>query len=135
MMLSPAASPTHGWRRTHRAHASQPRAERDSVAVLDGSSFSEPATRQAADTLQKWGADRPILVVIGSEEAAVAKSFRNIEGVTVALADAAGVADVIGRPLAAALEPVIKQPCVIETKAGAAGAVGAQVAASAKPDG
>ena len=46
-----------------------------------------------------------------------------------------GVADVIGRPLAAALEPVVKQPCVVETKAGAAGAVGAQVAASAKPDG
>jgi tripartite-type tricarboxylate transporter receptor subunit TctC len=33
------------------------------------------------------------------------------------------------------LEPVIKQPCVIETKAGAAGQVGAQVAATAKPDG
>jgi tripartite-type tricarboxylate transporter receptor subunit TctC len=46
-----------------------------------------------------------------------------------------GVADVIGRPLAAALEPVFKQPCVVETKAGAAGAVGAQFAASAKPDG
>ena len=46
-----------------------------------------------------------------------------------------GVADVIGRPLAAALEPVVKQPCVVETKAGAAGAVGAQFAASAKPDG
>jgi tripartite-type tricarboxylate transporter receptor subunit TctC len=46
-----------------------------------------------------------------------------------------GVADVIGRPLAAAMEPVIKQPVVIETKAGAAGAVGAQFVASAKPDG
>jgi tripartite-type tricarboxylate transporter receptor subunit TctC len=46
-----------------------------------------------------------------------------------------GVADVIGRPLAAALEPVIKQPVVIETKAGAAGAVGAQFVAAAKPDG
>ena len=46
-----------------------------------------------------------------------------------------GAADVVGRPFAAVLEPVIKQPVVIETKAGAAGAVGAQVAASAKPDG
>ena len=46
-----------------------------------------------------------------------------------------GAADVVGRPLAAVLEPIIKQPCVIETKAGAAGAVGAQFAASAKPDG
>ena len=46
-----------------------------------------------------------------------------------------GAADVVGRPLAAVLEPIVKQPCVIETKAGAAGAVGAQVAANAKPDG
>jgi tripartite-type tricarboxylate transporter receptor subunit TctC len=33
------------------------------------------------------------------------------------------------------LEPIIKQPCVVETKAGAAGQVGAQFAANAKPDG
>lgn len=46
-----------------------------------------------------------------------------------------GAADVVGRPFAAVLEPIVKQPVVIETKAGAAGAVGAQVAASAKPDG
>ena len=71
-------------------------AERSSVAVLDGSSFSKPATKQAADALAKWGADQPTLVVIGAEEEAVAKSFRNIQGVRVALADAAGVADVIG---------------------------------------
>ena len=46
-----------------------------------------------------------------------------------------GAADVVGRPLAAVLEPILKQPCIIETKAGAAGQVGGQVAASAKPDG
>jgi len=46
-----------------------------------------------------------------------------------------GAADVVGRPIAALLEPILKQPCVIETKAGAAGQVGAQVAATAKPDG
>jgi tripartite-type tricarboxylate transporter receptor subunit TctC len=46
-----------------------------------------------------------------------------------------GAADVVGRPLTAVLEPILKQPCIIETKAGAAGALGAQVAASAKPDG
>ena len=41
----------------------------------------------------------------------------------------------VGRPFAAVLEPIVKQPVVIETKAGAAGAVGAQFAANAKPDG
>jgi tripartite-type tricarboxylate transporter receptor subunit TctC len=46
-----------------------------------------------------------------------------------------GAADVVARPLAAVLEPMVRQPVVIETKAGAAGAVGAQFAANAKPDG
>ena len=46
-----------------------------------------------------------------------------------------GAVDVVARPLAAVLEPILKQPAVIETKAGAAGQVGAQFAAAAKPDG
>jgi tripartite-type tricarboxylate transporter receptor subunit TctC len=46
-----------------------------------------------------------------------------------------GAADVVARPLAAVMEPLLKQPIAIETKAGAAGAVGAQFAAAAKPDG
>jgi tripartite-type tricarboxylate transporter receptor subunit TctC len=46
-----------------------------------------------------------------------------------------GAVDVVGRPLAAVLEPIVKQPVVIETKAGAAGAVGAQFGANARPDG
>jgi tripartite-type tricarboxylate transporter receptor subunit TctC len=46
-----------------------------------------------------------------------------------------GANDLVTRPLASALEGVLKQPVVTETKAGAAGAVGAQVAASARPDG
>jgi tripartite-type tricarboxylate transporter receptor subunit TctC len=46
-----------------------------------------------------------------------------------------GFNDIVTRPFAAALEPILKQPVVVETKAGAAGQVGAQVAASAKPDG
>jgi tripartite-type tricarboxylate transporter receptor subunit TctC len=46
-----------------------------------------------------------------------------------------GAADVVGRPLTVTLEPLLKQPCVIETKAGAAGQVGAQFVANAKPDG
>jgi tripartite-type tricarboxylate transporter receptor subunit TctC len=46
-----------------------------------------------------------------------------------------GAVDVVARPLASVLEPLLKQPVVIETKAGAAGQVGAQFAAAAKPDG
>jgi tripartite-type tricarboxylate transporter receptor subunit TctC len=46
-----------------------------------------------------------------------------------------GANELSTRPLAAALETVIKKPVVLETKAGAAGAIGAQFVASAKPDG
>jgi large subunit ribosomal protein L4 len=84
-------------------------ADRDSIAVLDGSKFSEPATKQAAEALKKWGADGPTLIVIGAEEEGVAKSFRNIEGVSVALADAAGVADVMSATSLVVTEAALEQ--------------------------
>ncbi|MEW6335624.1 MAG: tripartite tricarboxylate transporter substrate binding protein [Thermodesulfobacteriota bacterium] len=46
-----------------------------------------------------------------------------------------GVADLVGRPLTAALEKELKQPVVIVNKTGAGGAVGMQAQAVAKPDG
>ena len=46
-----------------------------------------------------------------------------------------GVADLVGRPFAAALEKQLKQPVVIVNKTGAGGAVGMQAQAVAKPDG
>jgi tripartite-type tricarboxylate transporter receptor subunit TctC len=46
-----------------------------------------------------------------------------------------GIADVTARPLAASLERTFKQPVVVTNKAGAAGAVGMQSVAIAKPDG
>ena len=46
-----------------------------------------------------------------------------------------GQADLAGRPLAAAMEKVLKQPVVLTNKPGAAGAVGMQSVAVAKPDG
>jgi large subunit ribosomal protein L4 len=71
-------------------------ADRGSVAVLDGSAYSEPSTKQAAEALEKWGGQAPVLLVLDAEEAAAAKSFRNIPDVTVMPASAAGVGDVIG---------------------------------------
>ena len=46
-----------------------------------------------------------------------------------------GVADLTARPLAAALERALKQPVGVVNKQGAAGAVGMQSVAVAKPDG
>jgi large subunit ribosomal protein L4 len=72
-------------------------ADRGSVAVLDGSAYSEPSTKQAADALAKWGPEgRTLVVLAGEDEVAVAKSFRNIPHVTVLGAETVGVVDVIG---------------------------------------
>jgi tripartite-type tricarboxylate transporter receptor subunit TctC len=46
-----------------------------------------------------------------------------------------GIGDLTARPLAAALERIWKQPVVVQNKPGAAGAVGNQAVAIAKPDG
>ncbi|HXR58898.1 MAG TPA: tripartite tricarboxylate transporter substrate binding protein [Burkholderiales bacterium] len=46
-----------------------------------------------------------------------------------------GVADIVGRPLAAAMEKTLKQPVLVVNRPGAGGAVGMGVAARAAPDG
>src|ERR1044072_78561 len=71
-------------------------AERDSVALLDASSFDTPSTKTAAEGLGKGGARRSTLIVLAPEEGGAAKSFRNIPRVEVAEVSAVGVADVIG---------------------------------------
>lgn len=46
-----------------------------------------------------------------------------------------GVADIVGRPAADAMGRALKQPVVIENRAGAGGGIGMQYVAKAKPDG
>jgi tripartite-type tricarboxylate transporter receptor subunit TctC len=46
-----------------------------------------------------------------------------------------GVADQTARPVAAALEKVLKQPVIVSNRQGAGGAVGMAVVANARPDG
>jgi tripartite-type tricarboxylate transporter receptor subunit TctC len=46
-----------------------------------------------------------------------------------------GVADIVGRPLAAQMEKVFKQPVVVVNRTGAGGAVGMAAVAKAAPDG
>src|SRR5574341_1788928 len=46
-----------------------------------------------------------------------------------------GVADIVGRPLAATMEKSLKQPVVVVNRTGAGGAVGMTAVAKAAPDG
>jgi len=77
-----------------RAALSQ-HAERGSLFGLDAAGFDAPSTKQAAGLLE----DRrggSVLLVLSPEEAAVAKSFRNLSRVSVLPAEAVGVADLVG---------------------------------------
>jgi large subunit ribosomal protein L4 len=51
-------------------------------AILDGSAFEKPSTRQAAELLAGFG-ERPTIVVVTDEEELLAKSFRNLDRVLV----------------------------------------------------
>jgi large subunit ribosomal protein L4 len=53
------------------------------LAIVDGAAWAEPSTRAAANLLQAWGQERPLVVVVGDEEEAIAKSFRNLARVAV----------------------------------------------------
>ena len=46
-----------------------------------------------------------------------------------------GIADITARPLAAAMERLVKQPVIVTNKPGAGGGVGTQTVSIAKPDG
>ena len=69
-------------------------AERGSLFGLDAGGFDAPSTKQAAGLLEERRGGS-VLLLLGPEEAGVAKSFRNLSRVNVLSADAAGVADVV----------------------------------------
>ena len=83
-------------------------AERGSVAVLDGSAFETPSTKNAAQGLEKWGAKSPLLVIVTAEEVGAMKSFRNLRRTQVLEVGAAGVADVIGAAAVVISEEALK---------------------------
>lgn len=58
-------------------------AKRGTLAVIDGSAFAEPSTKDAAELLRSWGAEFPLVVIALAEETALTKSFRNLERVLV----------------------------------------------------
>ena len=76
-----------------------------------------------------------VLVMLGAVPAAAQEAFPSRPITIVNPYPPGGQADLSGRPFAAALQKVLKQPVVLTNKSGAAGAVGMQSVAVAKPDG
>jgi large subunit ribosomal protein L4 len=71
-------------------------AERESLAVFDAGAFDAPSTAQAVGLLGEWAATESILVVLGQDEAAAGKSFRNLARVEAIPVQDVGVAEIVG---------------------------------------
>ncbi len=74
-------------------------AERGSLAILDASAFTAPKTRQAFELLEDWQLPDHLagstLVVLGPDETAAARSFRNLARASVLGAEDVGVSDLL----------------------------------------
>jgi large subunit ribosomal protein L4 len=70
-------------------------AARGSLFVVDAGAFEAPSTKQAQALVAERLGGSVLVVLAGEEEAAAAKSFRNLAGVTVLAAANAGVADIV----------------------------------------
>src|SRR3954469_18151048 len=68
-------------------------AERGSIAVVDASYFQVPSTKRAVEVLGDR-AGSSMLVALGEDDVAAAKSFRNLERVDVLSGENVGIADI-----------------------------------------
>ncbi len=58
-------------------------AKEGTLAFVDGATFEQASTKQAAGLLEAWGQKTPVLLVVTDEEETLIKSFRNLERVLV----------------------------------------------------
>ena len=70
-------------------------AQSGTFAVLDGSAFESPSTKQALALLEGWEKERPTIVVATDDEETLVKSFRNLARVLVTPPEELGVAGVV----------------------------------------
>jgi large subunit ribosomal protein L4 len=53
------------------------------IGVVDPRAFQGPSTKAAAELVQTWGKELPLLVVARPDDESLVKSFRNLDGVAV----------------------------------------------------
>jgi large subunit ribosomal protein L4 len=88
------------------------------LALVDGSAWTEPSTRTAEAFLAAWGKELPLVLVAGDEEALV-KSFRNLAHVVVTTPEELEVAAVVWARSLLVSEAALP---VVEARAGKAAA-------------
>jgi large subunit ribosomal protein L4 len=70
-------------------------AQAGTLALIDAAEFTAPSTRMALDLLKTWGQESPTVIVVGEEEEALAKSFRNLDRVLVTVPSELEVAQIV----------------------------------------
>ena len=65
------------------------------LALLDGSGFEAPSTKQAKDLVESWGGEAPVVLVATEEEETLIKSFRNLPKLLVTVPSELEVATVV----------------------------------------
>jgi large subunit ribosomal protein L4 len=65
------------------------------LALLDGSGFEAPSTKQAKEVVESWGGDTPVVLVATEDEETLIKSFRNLPKVLVTVPSELEVATVV----------------------------------------
>jgi large subunit ribosomal protein L4 len=65
------------------------------LALVDGSAFETPSTKQALGLIESWGKETPLVVVAHEDEEALHKSFRNLERVLVTVPSELEVAPIV----------------------------------------
>lgn len=71
------------------------RASEGRLVVADGLAFDKPRTKDAISALQAWGVAGKVLLVLTTDEVAVAYAFRNLEGMHVISCDQLNTYDVL----------------------------------------
>ena len=71
-------------------------AARGTLVLVDGAAFAEPSAKVAARLLEARGMELPLLLVLDEQEEALAKSFRNLERVTLTVPAELTVAAIVG---------------------------------------
>ena len=84
-------------------------AQAGTLAVLDPAVFDAPSTKAAADLVDAWGKDAPLLVVAQPEDEALIKSFRNLARVEITIPSELEVRHLVRAGSLLISEPALEQ--------------------------
>jgi large subunit ribosomal protein L4 len=70
-------------------------AQAGSLALVDGSAWTEPSTKSAVALVAAWAKERPLVVVVSDDDVNLGLSFRNLEKVAVVAPSELDVAAVV----------------------------------------